>query len=331
MTGGHRVEVPDFETGPVVDTTGDRDLLCAAYAWADLRGADADERLSWAQLYSRLAMGVPTATGGAVSEERLLEEGAKRGLSTPSALRLTAASMGIRAATAEDAAAIAEVFVAAATESWGEEAPAMEPPPIHGGELVAEDDDGITGFAIVKDCEIDLLFTHPRAWGRGAGRALVVAAEDALRDAGCAEVSLWTEERNAQRPPRLPGLRLAQDDGLPRARLERRAAARAALPQAPLSDGVAASRGVGLVVLAGVHGPGRGGVRGRAVRRARAGGRGVRAPRLRRGDPRRDLAAAAARAPARRPPRGDRVRARARRDEPVHLPGDGPDPARAWR
>jgi GNAT superfamily N-acetyltransferase len=108
--------------------------------------------------------------------------------------------MGIRAATAEDAAAIAEVFLAAAQESWGvkgDEVPAMEPPPIHGGELVAEDDDGITGFAIVKDHEIDLLFTHPRAWGRGAGRALVVAAEDALRDAGNSEVSLWTEERNA--------------------------------------------------------------------------------------------------------------------------------------
>ncbi len=84
VTGGHRVEIPDFDTGAVVDTTGDRDLLCAAYAWADLRGADADERLSWAQLYSRLAMGVPTATGGAVSEERLLEEGANRGLSRPS-------------------------------------------------------------------------------------------------------------------------------------------------------------------------------------------------------------------------------------------------------
>ena len=84
VTGGRRVEIPDFDTGPVVDTTGDRDLLCAAYAWADLRGADAGERLSWAQLYSRLAMGVPTATGGAVGEERLLEEGARRGLSRPS-------------------------------------------------------------------------------------------------------------------------------------------------------------------------------------------------------------------------------------------------------
>ena len=105
--------------------------------------------------------------------------------------------MGVRAATPEDAPAIAEVFLAAARESWGDEAPAMEPPEILGGELVAEDGAGITGFAIVKDGEIDLLFTHPRVWGRGAGRALVVAAEDALREEGCKEVSLWTEERNA--------------------------------------------------------------------------------------------------------------------------------------
>ena len=87
MVGGQRVEVPDFDPGPVVDTTGDRDLLCAAYAWADLRGAQPEERISWAQLYSQLAMGVPTATGGAVTEERLLEEGAKHGLARPSRAR----------------------------------------------------------------------------------------------------------------------------------------------------------------------------------------------------------------------------------------------------
>jgi ribokinase len=86
MTGGRRVEVPAFDVGPVVDITGDRDLLCAAFAWADLRGAEADDRLSWAQLYSQLAMGVPTATGGAVTEARLLEEGAKHGLDRPRAL-----------------------------------------------------------------------------------------------------------------------------------------------------------------------------------------------------------------------------------------------------
>jgi ribokinase len=87
VTGGQRVDVPDFGIGPVVDTTGDRDLLCAAYAWADLRGAEAADRLSWAQLYSQLAMGVPTATGGAVTQERLLEEGLKRGLARPSRLQ----------------------------------------------------------------------------------------------------------------------------------------------------------------------------------------------------------------------------------------------------
>ena len=109
--------------------------------------------------------------------------------------------MTIRPATAEDAAAIAEMFLSGAREAWGlaaDELPAeMEPPPIHGGELVVEDDDGLAGFAIIKDCEIDLLFTHPRAWGRGAGRALLLAAEDALRATPCGEVSLWTEERNA--------------------------------------------------------------------------------------------------------------------------------------
>ena len=87
IAGGETVEVPDFAPGPVVDTTGDRDLLCAAFAWADLRGAQPHERIAWAQLYSQLAMGVPTAVGGAVTEERLLEEGAKHGLARPSRAR----------------------------------------------------------------------------------------------------------------------------------------------------------------------------------------------------------------------------------------------------
>jgi ribokinase len=83
MLGGNRVQAPDFETGPAVDTTGDRDLICAAYAWADLGGADAATSVAWACLYSQLAMTVPTATGGAVTEERLLAEGTARGLAPP--------------------------------------------------------------------------------------------------------------------------------------------------------------------------------------------------------------------------------------------------------
>jgi len=85
ITGGRRVEVPDFDARPVVDPTGDRDLMCAAYAWADMRGAGVDDALAWAWLYTRLAMTVPTATGGALTEEQLLEEGAARGLVAPAA------------------------------------------------------------------------------------------------------------------------------------------------------------------------------------------------------------------------------------------------------
>jgi sugar/nucleoside kinase (ribokinase family) len=83
MTGGERVDAPSYGIGPAVDTTGDRDLLCAAYAWADMSGAEPRACIAWAQLYADLAMSVPTATGGAVDEQRLLDEGIKRGLAPP--------------------------------------------------------------------------------------------------------------------------------------------------------------------------------------------------------------------------------------------------------
>jgi sugar/nucleoside kinase (ribokinase family) len=83
ICGGERIETPSYGTGPAVDTTGDRDLLCAAYAWADLRGAEPRACIAWAQLYAELAMSVPTATGGAVTQERLLDEGVRRGLVPP--------------------------------------------------------------------------------------------------------------------------------------------------------------------------------------------------------------------------------------------------------
>jgi ribokinase len=83
LIGGQRAEIPAFDTGPAVDTTGGRDLMCAAYAWADLRGADAPGALAWAVLYAQLASTRPTATGGAVTEERLLAEGDRHGLARP--------------------------------------------------------------------------------------------------------------------------------------------------------------------------------------------------------------------------------------------------------
>ena len=41
----------------VVDPTGDRDLLAAAFAWADLHDAEPEARLRWAVLYAALAAG----------------------------------------------------------------------------------------------------------------------------------------------------------------------------------------------------------------------------------------------------------------------------------
>jgi ribokinase len=83
---GRRVELQDLDYGPVVDPTGDRDLLCAAFAWAELRGAGVEDAVRWAHLYCRLAMRVPTATGGAATLEELLEAGDGLGLARPSGL-----------------------------------------------------------------------------------------------------------------------------------------------------------------------------------------------------------------------------------------------------
>jgi sugar/nucleoside kinase (ribokinase family) len=70
----------------VVDPTGDRDLLAAAFAWADLHDAEPAARLRWAVLYAALAASVPTGAAGAVTRARLLEEGRARGLDAPPGL-----------------------------------------------------------------------------------------------------------------------------------------------------------------------------------------------------------------------------------------------------
>jgi ribokinase len=84
ITEGQLVTVPGADDiGPEVDTTGDRDLLAAAYAWADLLGAGPEDRLRWAILYAGLSVTVPTGAAGAVTRERLLQEGRRRGLDEP--------------------------------------------------------------------------------------------------------------------------------------------------------------------------------------------------------------------------------------------------------
>ena len=111
----------------------------------------------------------------------------------------------MRAAEAADHAAMGELFIAAGRAAWGfagEEALAgMRAPALTGGEIVAEVGGEVVGFVVPVGCEIDLLYTHPRSWGSGAGRALLAAGEAALRERGCTEATLWTEERN-ERPRR---------------------------------------------------------------------------------------------------------------------------------
>jgi ribokinase len=80
---GRLLETGGLSDGPVVDTTGARDLLAAAWAWADLTGLDAEAKLHWSVLYAALSVSVPTGAGGAVTLERLLEVGRQMGLAVP--------------------------------------------------------------------------------------------------------------------------------------------------------------------------------------------------------------------------------------------------------
>jgi len=77
---GRLARVDGIHAEPVVDTTGAEELFMTAFAWAELSGADRDTALSWANLYAGLSVMFHTGAGGAVTRERLLQEGTNRGL-----------------------------------------------------------------------------------------------------------------------------------------------------------------------------------------------------------------------------------------------------------
>lgn len=81
VVDGRPITVAGVDAAPVLDTTGAGDLFAAAFAWGDLLGADPELVLGWANLYAGLSVTAHTGTGGAVTRERLVEEGARRGLS----------------------------------------------------------------------------------------------------------------------------------------------------------------------------------------------------------------------------------------------------------
>ena len=133
----------------------------------------------------------------------------------------------LRPATEDDLPAIAAVQRASAKEAFAHIGPVEKlstgpetwAPALTTADcaLVAEDGGEVVGFVFTRGCELAVFYTHPRVWGRGFGRVLLEAAEDAMRAAGCEEALVYTEERN-HRPLRVYAEAGWQPDGAARER-----------------------------------------------------------------------------------------------------------------
>jgi len=121
----------------------------------------------------------------------------------------------LRRATATDACALEAVFHAAVRQGWTYLGELAQRPMFSAQDwdelitdhappralIVAVDaTQRVVGFAATKSeaGELFLLFVDPAWEGRGVGRTLLAAADDALRAVGCDEAFLYTEERNAR-------------------------------------------------------------------------------------------------------------------------------------
>jgi ribokinase len=82
---GEHIDVPGYDVGHAVDSTGSGDLFVAAWAWGDAFGMPVADTLRWAELYSALSVRVPTGAAGATPLGELIEEGVRRGLPAPPA------------------------------------------------------------------------------------------------------------------------------------------------------------------------------------------------------------------------------------------------------
>jgi ribosomal protein S18 acetylase RimI-like enzyme len=126
--------------------------------------------------------------------------------------RDSAADVVLRRALPADAPGIGAVFDAAVRANWTYLGGLAEEPmfsPQDWDHLVADHEPpkqllvAVAGGQIVgysaahpEDCEMFLLFVHPEHAGRGTGRRLLAAADDALRAAGCREAFLYVHEKN---------------------------------------------------------------------------------------------------------------------------------------
>jgi len=131
----------------------------------------------------------------------------------------------VRPADAGDVEAIAAIYVNAARAGWahivdGPSLRAMEPPvdrlraefastDPHRQLLVAESEGRVVAFAVLRPSqdedadgaqvgELDQFYSDPTVWGQGAGRKLMAASFDALRENGFTEATLWVAEGNCR-------------------------------------------------------------------------------------------------------------------------------------